>query len=221
MAKILDLPIHDRPIEKILSGKIESLTHSELLAVIIGSGTRGKNVLELSQLLLSNYGSLKSLAKTSIRELTKIPGIKNIKGARLLAALQLAKYILDEGPNPKLDTHEAVYHFIKPKFSNAREEQLHLLLLDHSLHLTEHHLFAHGTHNEIPVFLKDLMGFLLRTGAPNIILVHNHFEKIPLPSQEDRDLTTALQMRCALFDITLLCHMVIGSEGYSIINDDK
>src|SRR2546422_762295 len=110
---IKSLPLADRPRERLARSGRETLSTIELLAILLGSGTKNRSVLQLSADLLSHFGSVKTLSEASLEELKEVKGIGMAKGVQLLAAFALHSRVKEEAPKPLLDQPEKIYELIR------------------------------------------------------------------------------------------------------------
>ena len=152
MVKIKDIPINDRPCERLILNGVESLSNDELLAIILKTGVRGKSAKELSQLLLSKIGGIKKLNDINFEYLNKFKGIGKSKACNLLAAIELSKRInseVDTLKNVKLNNSELVYKFYKEKIGNKKQEYFYCVYLDNQKRIIEDKLLFIGTINYI------------------------------------------------------------------------
>ena len=221
--KITDLPLSDRPREKALEKGMTSLTESELIALILGSGKPGVNAIELSTSLIKGYGGLAGLSRATLLSLSEYSGLSKAKILRLLAAFELSKKLaLAEYLEDNDDyTPEVVSELYREKLGGDKQEELFLLMTSKKLHLRKEKLVYRGTEKELPFSNKEIVSTLLTSYADRFILIHNHPSGNPLPSAEDVDRSFRLAEEMKEFGITMTDHIIIGSEGYYSFKESK
>ena len=222
--KIKEMPYSDQPVFKLFDREASSLSESELLAIILGTGTHKCNAIELAQKLIKTFGNISSLMNISFQELKRINGIDEKKAAKVLAALELAKRIngFSEKQRPLLNSCRKVFQFMRSRLLYQACEKFYILFLNNSLHFHSCREFTSGTYDEITIYVRELMRVILASDTSNIILIHNHIEREPIPTIEDIFLTRQIKERCAYFDINLIDHLVIAEAGFkSILNTFK
>ena len=195
MVKIKDIPINDRPCERLILNGVESLSNDELLAIILKTGVRGKSAKELSQLLLSKIGGIKKLNDINFEYLNKFKGIGKSKACNLLAAIELSKRInseVDTLKNIKLNNSELVYKFYREKIGNKKQEYFYCVYLDNQKRIIEDKLLFIGTINYSLVHPREIFKEAYLLGASAIICIHNLPGGNPLPSKQDIDITNSL-----------------------------
>lgn len=217
---IKKLPTSERPYEKAQMYGIESLSNSELLAVIIKTGTKEKTSVELAQEILSieksNKGNIQFLQDVSLEELTKIKGIGTVKAIQIKAICELNKRMLRpiEKIQVKIRTPENVAQLLMNELKYEKREKVKVLVLNTKNVLLKIIDVSYGGTNSAVIDPKDVLAEPVKMGAPKIILVHNHPSGDPTPSNEDINFTKRLHNAAALLGIDLLDHIVIGNEKY-------
>lgn len=214
-----ELPKSDRPYEKCLASGPAALTDAELLAVIIRTGARGENSLELTKriLELSYPGGILGLLHFSLPELTAVKGIGKVKGIQLLCIGELSRRIwksLATGEAVVFSDPAAISGFYMQDMRHMEQEELHLMMLNTKNVLIKDSLIFRGTVNMSVASPREMFIEALRYHAVHIILVHNHPSGDPSPSNEDMRLTAQVKEAGALLGIRLLDHIVIGDNSY-------
>lgn len=214
----------ERPREKMMEKGASSLTNTELLAIIINSGTTTLNAVELSREILSLCGnSLRNLSKLSLEELLSINGIGKAKAARLVATFELAARSEAEVPscNPVIHSSACVSKLIGPMLRNLRHEECWILYLDRGNKLIAKELLSKGgiaaTIMDTRIIIKRAVDKL----ASGIIIVHNHPSGNPYPGEADKKQTRLLKEAAQLLDITLLDHVIIAGHRYYSFSDGE
>ena len=208
--KMLTLPIDDRPREKLARFGVGVLSDAELLALLLGSGTRGKNVVEVSREILEAYGGLRGLVESSLANAEKIGGIGKSKLAVLLASGEIARRYdaAKKEANPTL--FEVAESFRKRHYE---QEECHLLFLNGRDRVDGMALLSKGTLDRVPVTPNDILRLALVRGAARFALLHVHPSGIPLPSKEDLVLTQETLRRAKELRMSLRDHLIVSEEG--------
>jgi DNA repair protein RadC len=212
--RIRELPEADRPREKLWQRGADALTDRELIAILLGSGLRGKNAVEVGGEILAHYQTLSGLCRATAKELKKIPGIGTAKAAQLLAAFKLAERMAKEKiSRRKIDSPELVNEFFGAEMRSLQKESLRVLLLDTRYHLIGTEEISRGSVNESIAHPREVFRPALLASAYAVIVVHNHPSGDPSPSSADHGLTRRLHEAAELMQIKLLDHIIIGSPA--------
>lgn len=220
---IKKLPSSERPYEKAQMYGIERLSNSELLAIIIKTGTKDKTSVGLAQEILSLESQQKEnvqfLQEVSLEELTKIKGIGMVKAIQIKAVCELAKRISRPIENVKINirTPECVAKLLMNEMKYEKREKVKVLVLNTKNMLLKILDVSYGGTSSAVIEPKDVLTEPIKMGAPKIILVHNHPSGDPTPSKEDIETTGRIYNAAALLGVELLDHVVIGNERYTSI----
>ena len=220
---IKKLPTSERPYEKAQMYGLESLSNSELLAIIIKTGTKEKTSVELAQQILSieakNKQNLQFLQNMAIEELTKIKGIGKIKAIQIKAVCELTKRMSRpmENVEIRIRTSDSVAELLMNEMKYEKREKLKVLVLNSKNVLLKILDVSYGGTNSASVEPKDVLTEPIKMGAPRIILVHNHPSGDPTPSNEDIELTKRIRDAAIILGIDILDHIVIGNDKYASI----
>jgi DNA repair protein RadC len=211
-----DLPINQRPREKMLAAGVEVLNDAELLAILIQKGTRNQTALDVAYVLLSKFGSLASLQNVGIRELLKIHGIGFAKACQIKSAFELSKRLREEIPAFRIQISSAkdVYALMKNKFLLEKKEYFYILLLDIKNKLLKECMISQGTLTASIVHPREVFNAAIKESAASIILIHNHPSGDPKPSQEDIDITRQIRQAGQIMGIKVLDHVIVGHTTY-------
>jgi DNA repair protein RadC len=214
---IKDWAEDDRPREKLIAKGPQALSDSELLAVLIGSGTHSKNAVELARMMLGTArGNMQDLGKRTVRDLMKIKGIKKAKAAIITAALELGRRrqvgLSPERPVIK-DTKTAAA-YLQPLLADYHHEVFVVLYLDQSGRLKHFGTLSQGGITATVVDPRLIFKKALEESAVSIIISHNHPSGSPQPSKADEALTQKIKEGAGLLDIRLLDHIIVGEKGY-------
>lgn len=213
---IQQLPLEDRPRERLARHGSDSLATAELIAIILGSGTRGKSVLQLSQEILSHFGSLENLSQATMQELRQIKGVGAAKAIQLLAVFSLgARLAKLAQPEPmRIESPEQAYQLVKDELEREKREFFVVILQDVRRQVICHETVAVGTLSNILVHPREVFYPAIRNKASSVILVHNHPSGDPTPSAQDRHLTSVLVEAGRLIGIPVTDHIIIGKGTY-------
>ena len=217
--RIKDIIEEYRPREKLLKEGVYSLNDSELLAIIINTGTKKENAVEISSKLISKYG-LNRLSRLSVKELRDIEGIGITKACQIIALLEFNKrYSVRKNNGRKISCSRDVYEHCHPKLSELEKEHFIALLLDTKNKIITEDTISIGTLNSSLVHPREVFKNAIKESANTIILVHNHPSGEPEPSEEDREITRLLIQAGELLNIKVLDHIIIGKECYYSFTD--
>ena len=212
--KIREMPRDERPREKLLMRGPDALTNPELIAILLRTGRRGMNVVEVARELLDKYKSFAELSRCSVKELRKIKGIGPAKALELVAAFNLGKRFAQERlSQQKLDSPELIHELLGGEMRMLRTESLRVVLLDTRYRLMRVESVSMGSMNESIAHPREVFRPALLAAAYAIIVVHNHPSGDPTPSSADYSLTRRLAEAAELLQIKLLDHVIIGSPG--------
>lgn len=219
MGKIKNIPILERPYEKMLMYGESSLTNIELLSIIIKNGTKKESSLEIAQKLLCLEENLRFLQTISIEELIKINGIGKIKAVELKAVGEIAKRISKPLNRNKIKilSKEDVVSLFMEELQNETNEVLKVVMLNNQNYIKKILTIAVGNENNIIVNIKAILAEPVKMQIPKIILVHNHPSGNSNPSNIDINFTKKVKQAANLLDIQLLDHIIIGDNEYQSV----
>ncbi len=214
--KIKSLPIEERPRERLEEHGEHTLSNTELLAVILGSGTKGKSVIALSQELLAQFGSLSALARASLNDLCAHKGLGKAKAIQLKAALGLGQRLAREGGTPKepITTPEQAYYWIRDRIVHQRKEVFGVILQDVRGNALRWEEISVGTLTQTLVHPREVFAPAIEHQAASLILAHNHPSGDPTPSLQDIALTRTLLQASQILGIPINDHIIISYLGF-------
>lgn len=218
--KIHDIPRELRPREKALLNGIESLTETELIALVLGSGSRGQNVLETAQNLLEQNGGLNELSKKSFAVLSKEKGISQARAFSLLAVFEIAKRIAHQKPYKSCISPDEIFKHYKVKLCSFDEERTYLLIFNKSKTLIREVLLAKGKEAQNVPVREQIFNELMGVNGSYYLLIHNHPSGICLPSSSDIAFNQSLIESSEGTKFTLLDHVILSSNGYYSFKDN-
>lgn len=211
-----DLSPDDRPREKLLRHGAAALGDNELVALVLGSGSRRRGVLAVANELLAAHGGLHGLRRTACDELMRTTGIGRARAAQILAALELGRRTLTHAPGarPQLRGPRDAAAYLLPRFGSGGVEQFGVVLLDTKHRVLRACVLTLGTLNRSVVEPRDVFREATRGGAAAIVVFHNHPSGDPTPSPEDVDLTRRLTAAGRLLGIDVVDHVILSETGY-------
>lgn len=222
--KMKDMPLSERPYEKLELYGAEKLSNAELLAIIIKTGTKEKTVITIAQEILKLQGenNLRFLHELSIEDFMKIKGIGKVKAIQLKAVAELTKRIARPIDNKiKIKCAKDVANLLIPEMKYEKREIAKVLLLNSKNVVQKIINISLGGANFACLEPKDVLSEAIKIGAPKIILVHNHPSGDACPSKSDFELTDRIYESAQIIGINLLDHIVIGDGTYeSILRKD-
>lgn len=207
--------LEDRPREKLLQRGISSLTNSEILAIILGQGTRNKSAISLARDVIQKVGGLQELARTSVKELLDINGIGPAKAISIVASFELGRRKhISEKQEVKVTHSQAVANYLIPIMSDLKVEVFYILFLNRNNIIKGEKMIFQGGVNATTVDTKVIFREAILHLASGIILAHNHPSGNPNPSEADISTTRMLQNGATLFDIVILDHIIVAHNKY-------
>ena len=215
--RVNDIPLNERPVEKLLQFGVESLSNEELLAILLRTGTKGENVIALSKRLLIELDGLDGLLNVSFEEASKIKGIKKVKACQIIAMMELFnrfKTLKSQKENLKISSPKDVSTLLINEMSNFKQEVFKLILLNTKNIIIGTKDVFKGTLNSSIVHPREVFKEAVQRGSANIIVCHNHPSGDPNPSKEDIDITLRLRECGNIMGIGLLDHIIIGNNKY-------
>lgn len=215
--KIKELPLDERPYEKLIGYGAEKLTVDELLAILIKSGTNDYSAKELASMVLKEVSNIGDLNNINYKMLVGIKGIGMKKSCVILAAIELGKRINNYTSsiiNKKLNSSQIVYDYYRKILSNKKQEHFYCVYLDNSKRIVFEKLLFIGTINYSIVHPREIFKEAYYYSASAIICVHNHPSNNIMPSKEDIKLTNNLIEVGRLLGINVVDHLIIGKDSY-------
>jgi len=216
-------PKSEQPRERLMSRGADALSDAELLAIFLRVGVKGTNVLDLARQLLQTFGGLRGLFKATETELRSIKGLGTAKIATLRAISALNQRVLEERIQRErfIECSNDVHALLAHKFRDLNQEVFSVVFLDTKHRVLSIEEMFHGTINTASVFPREVVKRALDLGSAALIAVHNHPSGNPEPSREDRQVTEDLKNACRLMEISLLDHLIVGSNAYFSFADRK
>lgn len=212
--KLKDISPENRPLERLLKYGVNTLSNTELLALILKTGTKDNNILDISNKILSRY-SFKDLENTTITELKEIKGIGKVKASQIKSIIELYKRISEDKNKdfPKIYSPKTAYEILRYDIENQEKEILIALYLKGN-QLISKKIITIGTDNQTLISEKEIIRQAIKENSQGIIIAHNHPSGECHPSREDRLATNKLKEVCKNLDFTFIDHLIITKTEY-------
>ncbi len=215
--------VDDRPREKLLAKGIHSLSDAELVAILLGSGSRDESAVELAKRILNaNNNNLNDLGKTGVDQLIKNKGVGEAKAVTIVAAMELGRRrkVADIINRQKITQSKDVYEIFKPQLADLPYEEFWVILLNRSNKIMAKEKISQGgisgTVTDVRLILKKAIDKL----ASALILCHNHPSGNLQPSEADRKITKKLHEAGKLMEISVLDHVIVSDQSYYSFADE-
>jgi DNA repair protein RadC len=221
VAALLSLSPDVRPRERLLDRGPSALSDAELLAILLGSGRKGKNVLEIAHDLIVRSGDLRGLGDAAEAELRTQAGVGPARAAVIQAALELGRRVTGTRPERGrlLGNASDVWTHYRARLAASTVEEFWMLALDVRHRVLSESCVARGSLTGVEVHPRDVFRTLIRGAAASVIFCHNHPSGDPSPSRQDLDLTARLRQVGELCGINVLDHVVVATGGYVSLAD--
>ena len=220
--KIKDLPVTERPQERLIKIGAGALTNSELLAIILRSGNRNEGVMELSSRILREFRGLNGLLDASFEELKKVSGVKEAKAAQIVALSELFRRFrsIKSGSDYRITSPSDVSDLLMMEMRELKREMLKVVLLSTKNNVISVTDASIGSLNSSIVHPREVYKDAIRRSAAAIIIVHNHPSGDPTPSGEDITTTKRINEAGKILGIDLLDHIIIGENRYISLKEE-
>lgn len=217
--QIKNMPEQERPKEKMLFGGAQSLSNSELLALVIRTGTNDKSAVGLAEEVLSfAAANIGDLGRADVGELVRIPGIGTTKACAIVAAIELSKRLMSENVvrecSGRIDNVTDVAKILMHEMMYEKRELFVALFLNTKLRIESRMTISIGSLDAAPVHPREVFCPAIKRGAAGIIVAHNHPSGDPSPSQQDIDVTERLLHSSEILGIKLVDHVIIGKGSF-------
>jgi len=219
MFTLNDLPVNERPRERLVKYGVESLSLQELLSLIFGRGVKGESVVSISQKLISAFGSLDQLSETSIEDLKKIKGLGLAKACQLKACFEISRRLkkeenLNKNKNRIVNSPKDIFPLLKEKIINFHKEYFMVISLDNRNKVIGIDTVSIGTLNSSLIHPRETFEVAIKNHAAGIIICHNHPSGELKPSEDDLIITQNLIKAGKLLGIEVSDHLIITKDGY-------
>ncbi len=218
MNKIKDIPLDDRPREKLTLRGPQYLTDAELLAILLRTGKKGKSVVAVAQEIINKEGNLAKLASKSLADLKKHSGVGKDKAATLLAAFEISRRILSQNKwlsEKKITSPEDVANIFIPLLRDEVKEQFIVVCLNSANKIIKYEIISIGNLNSSVVHPREVFKSAVENNAASIILLHNHPSGNTEPSNEDITITKKIVEAGKMMDIPVYDHIIIAGNNFT------
>ncbi|NIV04026.1 DNA repair protein RadC [Candidatus Saccharibacteria bacterium] len=215
-ARITDWPEGERPREKLMQLGPARLSDSELLAILLRTGTKTQTAVDLAKTIVTRYGNLQDLSEMEYQEFFRLKGIGPVKAVTLIAAFEVARRIASLPLKQKLKVTDpkVVYNRYEPLMSHLKKELFTILILNSANVLLRDVQISEGTLNSSLVHPREVFRSAILESAASIVLLHNHPSGEVEPSREDKNITQRLVEAGKMLDMPVLDHIIIGHKNY-------
>ena len=202
------------PREKIIEDGVDSLSDSELLAIMLGSGTKDYDVFTMSEQLIKDYG-LSGLFRMNYKELSKLQGIKKAKASKIMAIFEISRRVMrEEQEKVSIIDAKSLFEYVYPSYYGMKKEVLMVIGVDSKLKIINEKKYTSDSYSEIHVSLKDLIKDIISMDPYGVFLIHNHPGGNINPSNQDIRYTMDLGTVLKNLNILLLDHLIISLDKY-------
>lgn len=210
------VPLVDRPREKLARVGVEALGDNELIALVLGAGTRSRGALVVAQDVIQAAGEAQGLLRISVDELCRVPGVGQSRAARLLAAVELGRRAMfgDRAERPQMLSTRDVVDYLAPRYGGFGVERFGALLLDQKQRVIRSVILSTGTVEASVSHPRDLFRAAMLASASHVVAFHNHPSGDPAPSVQDRIMTRRLYGAGELIGIDLMDHIILGGSTF-------
>ena len=209
-----DVPVSERPREKLLTRGAETLTDAELLAIFVRTGVPGRSAVEIAHDIIGEFGGLVELLQASKKSFCNTRGLGPAKCAQLSAVLEIAKrYQFNKAERGAfLESPDAVKSLVALEMRNLEHEIFACLFLDNRHRLISYEALFRGTIDSASVYPREVVKAALACNAAAVVFAHNHPSGVAEPSRADIDITTRLSKALNLIDVRVLDHIIVGGN---------
>lgn len=210
---IHDLPVEERPRERLVNFGEQALSAQELLQLILGRGVAGESVATISQKLLSQFGSLQNLAEANIEELSSVKGIGLAKAAQIKAVFEIGRRLSVQTPpykSKELTDPKKVHQLIKSKLKDHAREHFYIIILNSRNHSVAE--VSVGSLNASIIHPREVFSEAIKNKAASVIFAHNHPSGDPEPSEDDLIITKRLCEAGKILGIEIIDHIIVAKE---------
>jgi len=210
------LPIEERPRERLLRLGPDALGGAEALAILLGTGTRGRSAEEVGQEVLTRMGGMRRLSTRTVREVAGVPGLGTARAARIVAAFAIGRQVaqLRMSPGTRFRSGADIFRHYHARLRDLRKEQFWSVLLDGKNRVLREERVSEGSLTASLVHPREVFAPAIRESAGAMVFVHNHPSGDPTPSVEDVEITRRLCSVADLVGIRVLDHVVVGDGAY-------
>lgn len=216
-----DVPVEERPRERMIRDGAQSLNNAELLAILLRTGSSGQSVMGLAEQLLARFGGLRSLMDTDFREMTDIPGMGPAKALQVQAAIEIGKRIarLSRQPVTVIRSPRDAADLFMDRLRFEKKEYFIVVHLDTKNQVIAEEVVSIGSLDSSIVHPREIFKTALKKSSASIICIHNHPSGDPTPSREDVLVTKRLAEVGQIMGIEVLDHIVVGEQRFASLKE--
>ncbi len=218
---LLALPVHDRPRERLLREGSHALSDAELVAILLGTGGRGRNAVALAQDVLARCGGVAGLARWGVPELARLNAVGPAKASRLVAALALVGRLGSPEQHPRLTDSGTIAEVAQARLTGGRVERLLVLVADSGLRLRHLEEVAKGGASGCGLPVREVLSTVLRHDGVAFALAHNHPGGDPAPSDIDRTATQRVTDAAGHVGLRFLDHVVVTDAAWRSVTASR
>jgi len=219
-----NIPIEEKPRERLLKCGVDSLSNEELIAIILRTGNKKYNVKELANNILCYFENIGNLKNIRVNNLLNIEGIGKIKAIELISAIELGRRVYEYDNHNELvslTNPKSIINYFNSLFKNKKQEYFYVIYLDSKGKYIDKKLLYKGILNKSLVHPRDIFKEAYLLSACSFICIHNHPSGDATPSREDIEITNNLKQIGILHGIKLVDHIIIGKNNYYSFYDDN
>ena len=216
-------PAEDRPREKLLKKGARSLNNSELLAILLRTGTNGSSAIDIARKVMKKFGTFRNMVHTDARDWKEFKGLGSAKTAHIQAALEIGRRFREDEASTgkqKISSAKDIVDILMPQMRDLKTEVFKVTYLDSNNRIIDIADAATGTVNHAVPIVREIIHSALQKFAVSIICVHNHPSANITPSTQDKTFTKELSDAGKLMEIKLVDHIIIGDNSYFSFSDE-
>ena len=217
------VPVVDRPREKLARVGAMALGDNELVAMVLGTGTRSRGALMVAQDVIAMAGGVPGLVRVTLDELDGVPGVGVSRAARLLAAVELGRRTLfgEGNERPQMRSTGDLVAYLLPRYGGGAVERFGVVLLDQKQRVIRSVILSTGTAEASISHPRDVFRAAVLASASSLVVFHNHPSGDPLPSATDRIITRQLVAAGELMSIDVIDHIILGGTTYFSFKEES
>ena len=215
-------PVDDRPREKLLKKGARTLSNSELLAILLRTGTLGVSAIDLARDVLKKFGTFRNMVHTDVRDWKDFKGLGNAKVAHIQAALEIGRRFREDETSvgkQKIKSAKDLVDILMPQLRDLKTEVFKVVHLDSNNRIIDIEDAVTGTVNHAMPIVREIIHSALQKFAVSIICAHNHPSGIIEPSKHDKQFTNELCNAGRVMDVKIMDHLIIGDDAYFSFSD--
>lgn len=222
MYTLHDMPVNNRPRERLIKKGADSLTDYELLAIILRTGSKESSVLELAKEMIITQGNIGYFNNISIEELKKYKGVKTAKAVEVLAAIEFGKRVCQFKQLKKTIENAAdIFNYLRYDMANLDTEQVRVVYLNKRSEIIDIKIIALGTFDSTSIDFRQVIKWAIKLSCYSIIICHNHPSGNSEPSLQDKIITNELIALSHKMGVEFIDHIIIGKDNYYSFKENK